>query len=1117
MITTVYVLTPCINAAATIDRTIMSVVSQSGLFRLRYHIQDGGSSDGTLAKIEAWQQRLSSGNFPTSCDNIQLTYASEQDTGMYDALVKGFARLDAMAADFMTWINADDILMPGAVALAAGLANQFSTDQLSWFGGSVCIVCDDISTLTYDRVVPYKSVSMGLCDGINWEFIQQEGTFFRQWLWEKVDPIKNIAGMKLAGDWNLWRLMAMKAKFTQTINPLGCFRVSDSQLSLTQRDRYMSEIQEILSLEDRTTLMKAFCNDSPILRRKIISTNIRSSCFEIVESSADSEAQQRLLKIFETESLRTESEQVSNKAPHNDAALPALLVQQVGNIYKDVASLVKHRPDLIAFDEDWQHPAITEKHAYLRFLHGSSQNCKGVIYVAYPWATLIDKLNNNTHDSYVFLERFEQFCDLLPKNVKKVTVCQHIYARRFQHLFRQADISIIFWSHATHDDVACESSEEVGLNFLPFPLYPVQIPLALLEAESQMDETPRKHLFSFIGARANQYYLTQTRNWILELLADDPRGLILGRDGWHYERIVYERQIRGISIQDSVDQLIDKPASDLFRESLQQSTFSLCPSGSGPNSIRLWESIGAGSIPVILSETWAPPGDLRLWQMAAVFCKEDPDEISALPDRLEMIAANPERLSQMRHAMRQIWLLYGPQGFITDVQEFMLSEAQAPVVDIGEAFNMPYKGFLVDSALIERNEENLLRCFASELLLDPIRQIERLENDTRLVESLERACKNQQTDSGLLLNYESAFKFAKLKYAKRSQFAPLFICKNAPKVCLFGRHSHRTPLSYAPFRALIGSRLEFVGKPQQADIVISGFNIDLCENGEILLPLHDGTSKPNFLILSEEPLWDITWGSTPLGQQGCALVGDTEISYSFLGHENSSIFDFERIPYFVLTNNTFPVRYANLISRFTQRSPREMLAMWHSSAVRSAFFLEKRKGECYSLSFPERDVRALSAYRTEVAELSDGPGVLRVGKGWDNELRRQDLPDWHLDKLAHLDGRTRVLSAFENVHQRLYITEKIFDAFAVGAVPAFWAGPQHRVFDLIPPESMINCYDLTAQRSAEQISSFTLDISFAQAWLDTAAQLVSLFKDRKVIHAERRRVVEATLKCILEL
>ncbi len=53
-----FIVTPSRNAVATIDQTILSVVSQAGNFAIRYHIQDGGSTDGTLERIAEWRGLL---------------------------------------------------------------------------------------------------------------------------------------------------------------------------------------------------------------------------------------------------------------------------------------------------------------------------------------------------------------------------------------------------------------------------------------------------------------------------------------------------------------------------------------------------------------------------------------------------------------------------------------------------------------------------------------------------------------------------------------------------------------------------------------------------------------------------------------------------------------------------------------------------------------------------------------------------------------------------------------------------------------------------------------------------------------------------------------------------
>ena len=47
----------------------------------------------------------------------------------------------------------------------------------------------------------------------------------------------------------------------------------------------------------------------------------------------------------------------------------------------------------------------------------------------------------------------------------------------------------------------------------------------------------------------------------------------------------------------------------------------MCPSGSGPNSIRFWESLAVGSIPVLLSDSLELPKH-KLWDDVIIRIKE---------------------------------------------------------------------------------------------------------------------------------------------------------------------------------------------------------------------------------------------------------------------------------------------------------------------------------------------------------------------------------------------------------------------------------------------------------------------------------------------------------------
>ena len=178
------------------------------------------------------------------------------------------------------------------------------------------------------------------------------------------------------------------------------------------------------------------------------------------------------------------------------------------------------------------------------------------------------------------------------------------------------------------------------------------------------------------------------------------------------------------------------------------------------------------------------------------------------------------------------------------------------------------------------------------------------------------------------------------------------------------------------------------------------------------------------MVLSEEPLWDVYWSGGFTETERSLPNG---LPYRFLNHENSAIFDFERLPYFVLTDDNFAATYALRIAAMARLSPADLLAQWNTAPLPAAFFAEHRTAREPEPAFPDRDVRGMNAHRTAIAEAVRGslPDTLCIGKG--NGASRcagRKLASWHLDKLATLIGRTRICSAIENTHQHRYVSEK---------------------------------------------------------------------------------------------
>jgi glycosyltransferase involved in cell wall biosynthesis len=85
------IITVCYNSAATIEKTIQSVGSQS-YPNIEYIIVDGNSKDDTLSIIKKHQDKVA-------------TWISEPDKGLYDAMNKGIA---LATGDFIGILNSDD-------------------------------------------------------------------------------------------------------------------------------------------------------------------------------------------------------------------------------------------------------------------------------------------------------------------------------------------------------------------------------------------------------------------------------------------------------------------------------------------------------------------------------------------------------------------------------------------------------------------------------------------------------------------------------------------------------------------------------------------------------------------------------------------------------------------------------------------------------------------------------------------------------------------------------------------------------------------------------------------------------------------------------------------------
>ena len=394
-----FIVTTCLNADEFLDGTISCVVEQHTNSTIYYHVQDAGSTDQSLEILEQWASRASEGQLPS---NVHFTYSSEADRGMYDGIEKAFERFSLQDEDWMTWINAGDHLFRDAVET---ISKVDSFGEVSWVCGRRNVFSGDPENVKSLRQLYTSSlIRQGLARPRHLDFLQQEGLFWRCKLW-RHRPL-DFSQFKLAGDFHLWSALAEHQNIWCIDRDLGAFRVHEGQLSEARRDEYLQE-----------------CGSESLA----------------VYRSKAAQALKEGLELSKIEEVPGGRFRVTAK---NDHAFS----RQVEN---KMYSIKPTRTNgLVALDSSWQFPAITELHAY-RALRAQQVNTPGVIYLAFPWATLIDCLQNrNLAKADYLIKALEECARLIEKNEYVITVCQHILLEKYLHILDIASVDEVFWSHA---------------------------------------------------------------------------------------------------------------------------------------------------------------------------------------------------------------------------------------------------------------------------------------------------------------------------------------------------------------------------------------------------------------------------------------------------------------------------------------------------------------------------------------------------------------------------------------------------------------------------------------------------------------------------------------------
>jgi glycosyltransferase involved in cell wall biosynthesis len=226
--------TPCLNAAQHIERTMRAVLGQSYLLRegsaLHYTIQDGGSRDDTLAVAERVAAEFADRS------NIRVQVVSTPDGGMYDALARGFEQTPP--GDVQAYLNAGDLFAPGAFEIVSEIFDRHGVEFLTGMNARLNEAGHVVDVLLPPRY--RRSLLQRGCYGTRLPCVQQESTFWSGRLHAAVDW-QGLRTYRYAGDFFLWMSFSGLAPLEVVSAMLGGFCVHEGQLSAMHARDYADE------------------------------------------------------------------------------------------------------------------------------------------------------------------------------------------------------------------------------------------------------------------------------------------------------------------------------------------------------------------------------------------------------------------------------------------------------------------------------------------------------------------------------------------------------------------------------------------------------------------------------------------------------------------------------------------------------------------------------------------------------------------------------------------------------------------------------------------------------------------------------------------------------------
>ena len=214
----VSIVIPSYNQGVYIEETIRSIVLQD-YPNVEVIVIDGGSTDSTVEVIRKYEPWLAH-------------WVSEKDKGQANAINKGLA---VARGEIVTWLNSDDLLLPGALRQ---LALAYRQNPHAFFVSPVEHFLDgtDKSRVFEPQNVTHRELIEFWSGRVRWN---DPGTFYTREVLETVGPIDE--SFRYSFDYEFVLRVSKRFEATYLPEPTTKFRVHAASKTVSEGDRFIYE------------------------------------------------------------------------------------------------------------------------------------------------------------------------------------------------------------------------------------------------------------------------------------------------------------------------------------------------------------------------------------------------------------------------------------------------------------------------------------------------------------------------------------------------------------------------------------------------------------------------------------------------------------------------------------------------------------------------------------------------------------------------------------------------------------------------------------------------------------------------------------------------------------